>query len=252
MQAIKAIIIDNESETIQRIIKFADENVMLIAISGQNDKFETCIDLIKKQKPELIFLDPKDENLQYLQLLNDIDFMVPKFIFMSNDMSKAYQAFKWNAVGFLLKPLNFNDIILSVYKVLKLKGMEQSFQKVQLDEINSINFLNQNKEYIAISSMDKIELVKTTDIIYCKADGKYTEFILANGTKILSTKNLGEYAQTLDSTYFFRIHHSYLINIQHIVKISKKDGYYCEFTNGVMLPVAKRRLDGFSKFIKLS
>lgn len=252
MQALKAIIIDNEIESIQRLKKFADENKMLITVCGQNNKFETSIDLIKDQKPDLIFLDPTEENVQGLQVLNDIDFIVPKFIFMSYDCTKAYQAFKYNAVGFNLKPLNFNDIILSVYKTLKLKEMEHSFQKVQQDKILTINSQNQNKDYIAISSMDKIELVKIRDIVFCKADGKYTEFILNSGAKILSTKNLGEYTNSLNENFFFRIHHSFLINIEHIVKISKKDGYYCEFTNGAILPIAKRRLDGFSKFLKLS
>lgn len=252
MRSIKAIIIDEEYESIQRLTKFANENTLLISISGKQDKLKSGIDLIKEQKPELIFLDPNDENLQYLPLINDLDFVVPKLIFISFDVTKAYQAFKSNAAGFILKPLNFNEIILSVYKVLKIKEMELSYQKVQLNEINNINSLSQNKEYVAISSLEKIELVKTKDIIYCKADGKYTEFITTNGEKILSTKNLGEYTPLLNENYFFRIHHSYFINIQHLVKISKKDGYYCEFTNGDMLPVAKRRLEGFSKFIKLS
>jgi two-component system LytT family response regulator len=67
----------------------------------------------------------------------------------------------------------------------------------------------------------------------------------------LSSKNLGEYKDTLPIAYFFRIHHSYVINIKHIVKINKKDGLYCEFTNGISLPIAKRRQEEFVRFIKL-
>lgn len=251
MKSIKAVIIDHENETVQLLNKFAEENSMIINICGHEENFETGIKLIKKVEPELIFFNACDENLKFFTLINDIDFLVPKFIFISNDIEKAYPAFKLNAVGFLLKPLNFNDIILAVYRALKINEMELSFQKMQVQEIDSINSLNENKDYVAISSMDKIELVKTEDIIYCKADGKYTEFVLASGHKILSTKNLGEYTHTLNQKYFFRIHHSYVINIRHIVKITKKDGFYCEFTNGILLPVAKRRLDGFAKFIKL-
>ncbi|WP_309846043.1 LytTR family DNA-binding domain-containing protein [Flavobacterium sp. 2755] len=87
--------------------------------------------------------------------------------------------------------------------------------------------------------------------MFCKADGKYTVFILPNGTSIMSSRNLGEYSAILDDNYFFRIHHSYIINLRHIVKISKKDGYFCELSNGSVLPVAKRRQDDFNKFIKL-
>ena len=90
-----------------------------------------------------------------------------------------------------------------------------------------------------------------SEITFCKADGKYTVFILSNGTKVMSSRNLGEYSTILDDSYFFRIHHSYIINLRHIIKISKKDGYFCELSNGVVLPVAKRRQDDFNKFIKL-
>lgn len=129
--------------------------------------------------------------------------------------------------------------------------MEISFQDQKLNQINSINSSSQNNGFLAISSTDKIELIKVDDIVFCRADGKYTEFVLSNGTKILSSKNLGEYNNVLTYNYFFRIHHSYVINIKHISKITKKDGLYCEFTNGVALPIAKRRQEEFIKFIKL-
>ena len=87
--------------------------------------------------------------------------------------------------------------------------------------------------------------------MYCKAEGKYTEFVLSNKQKILSSKNLGEYNSLLLNNYFFRIHHSYVVNIKKIVKIVKKDGFYCEFEHGISLPVAKRRQEEFVKFIKI-
>jgi two-component system LytT family response regulator len=170
---------------------------------------------------------------------------------MSVDSGRAYEAFKCNAVDFLLKPLDFNNIIISIYKVLKTIEMEISFQNQKLQLIDSINSQHKNNEYIAIASIDKIELLKIDDIIFCKAEGKYTEFTLANGTKKLSSRNLGEYSSTLSENYFFRIHHSYIINIKHVVKISKKEGFYCEFTNGTTLPIAKRRQEEFIRFIKL-
>jgi len=67
----------------------------------------------------------------------------------------------------------------------------------------------------------------------------------------MSSRNLGEYTPILDNRFFFRIHHSYIINVRHVVKISKKDGYFCELSNGTIVPVAKRRQEDFNKFIKL-
>ncbi len=183
--------------------------------------------------------------------MNELDFNPPKFIFISSNELFALKAFKINAVDFLIKPLTFNDLILSVYKANKRIEMELCFQQQKVNEVNALTTLQQNNEYIAVSSLDKIELIRMEDIIFCKAEGKYTEFFLVNDKKILSSRNLGEYVPIMDPNYFFRIHHSYVVNIKHITKISKKDGYSCEFINGLSLPIAKRRQEEFIKFIKL-
>lgn len=128
--------------------------------------------------------------------------------------------------------------------------MEAIYQNDTLGKIKTINTLQQNQDYVAIASVDKIELLKTEDIIFCKADGKYTEFYALNDVKMVSSRNLGEYSPTLEHG-FFRIHHSYIVNIKYLVKIIKKDGLFCELTNGYVLPVAKRRQEEFIKFINL-
>ena len=251
MKLIKALLIDDDIETNQHIKKFGEENAVIISICGYSPTLQDSIEFIKEAKPELIFFNPSTENLAHFNLLKTLDFNVPKFIFISKDEKDAFQAFRHNAIDFLKKPLDYSDLIVSLYKVIKHIEMEISFQDQKLNQINSINSTNQNNGFLAISSTDKIELIKVDDIVFCRADGKYTEFVLNNGTKILSSKNLGEYNNVLTYNYFFRIHHSYVINIKHISKIIKKDGLYCEFTNGVALPIAKRRQEEFIKFIKL-
>lgn len=251
MRTVNAIVIENEVETAQILTKFGEDNSLIINIIDYIENIESGLELIKLHKPELIFLNANTENLSNIKQIADLDFNTPKFILMSEDSRKAYEAFKCNAVDFILKPLDFNTIIISIYKVIKTIEMEISFQNQKLQQIDTINAQHKNNEYIAVASIDKIELLKIEDIIFCKAEGKYTEFILANGAKILSSRNLGEYSGILSENYFFRIHHSYIINIKHVVKISKKEGFYCEFTNGMTLPIAKRRQEEFIKFIKL-
>ncbi|MEJ1223880.1 LytR/AlgR family response regulator transcription factor [Sediminicola sp. 1XM1-17] len=251
MKTIYAMIISQEKETLQILSKFAKENSMIVTIDEGGSNLKEGISIIKERKPQVVFLTTSTDNLAQFDLLHTLDFNIPKFIFISDDKTMAYNAFKLNAVDFLLKPMNFNDIIIALYKAIKVIEMEISYQNEKVKDIDTINLKFQNDEYLAISSMDKIELVKIEDIVYCKADGKYTEFILLGNKKILSSKNLGEYKNILDHNYFFRIHHSYIVNIKQIVGISKKDGLYCEFSNGALLPVAKRRQEGFAKFIRL-
>lgn len=251
MKQLSAVLIDDENETSRILNSFVEDNHMIMKIVGHGSSVEKSLDLIKLHKPDVIFIDISSKNESLFDFISDLDFNLPKFIFISSNELYALKALKLNAIDFLIKPLNFNDIILSVYKAIKRIEMEICFQKQRVSEVNVLNTMYQNNEYIAVSSIDKIELIKMDDIIFCKAEGKYTDFFLVNDKKILSSRNLGEYVAILDPNYFFRIHHSYVINIKHITKISKKDGYSCEFTNGTSLPIAKRRQEEFTKFIKL-
>lgn len=251
MKQLTAVIVDDDYETTQILNSFVEDNHMILKIVGHGSSVEKSLDLIKLHKPDVIFIDISSKNESLFDYINDLDFNLPKFIFISSNELYALKAFKLNAVDFLVKPLTFNDIILSVYKAIKRIEMELCFQKQRVSEVNALNSIYQNNEYIAISSMDKIELIKMDDIIFCKAEGKYTDFFLVNDKKILSSRNLGEYVSMLDPNYFFRIHHSYIVNIKYITKISKRDGYSCELINGISLPIAKRRQEEFIKFIKL-
>jgi len=251
MRLIKALIIDSNADIINQLTKFAEENSVIIDICGASNSLEEGIELVKTCKPELLFLDPTDANLNSFVLMKELDFNIPKFIFIAHDESIAYQGYKYNAVDFQKKPLDYNELIISIYKVIKLIEMEISFQNQKVNQIKGFNFEANDTGFIAISSSDKIELIKLEDIVYCKAEGKYTEVVLSSKQKILSSKNLGEFHSTLYGINFFRVHHSYVVNVNHVLKISKKNGLYCEFGDGISIPVAKRRQDVFIKFLKL-
>jgi two-component system LytT family response regulator len=251
MTAINAIIITEEKDTLTILKKFVEENFMIMQIIGEAFSIDDGIAVIKSNKPDVVFLDIQLKDDLFFEMLEQLEFSVPKLVFISANESYAVKAFKHNAIDFLLKPIDFNNIILAVYKVIKRIEMERSYQEQKVNNINILNSFSQPNDYVAVSSLDKIELIPMSEIIFCQADGKYTYFFLLNGKKIMSSRNLGEYGTILDHNYFFRIHHSYIVNLRHIAKISKKDGYFCEFSNGVILPVAKRRQEDFNKFIKL-
>ncbi|KRD61292.1 two-component system response regulator [Flavobacterium sp. Root935] len=251
MTPVNAIIISEEQETFQILKKFEEENAMIIEIIGNADCTKDVMTLIKEKKPDLIFLDIYLTDNLFFEMLEQLEFNIPKLVFISANKDYAVKAFKHDAVDFLLKPIDFNSIIMAIYKVIKRREMERSYQNQKINNINISNTINQKNDYVAVASLEKIELIPMSEITFCKADGKYTVFILSNGAKIMSSRNLGEYSTILDNSYFFRIHHSYIVNLRYIAKISKKDGYFCELSNGVILPIAKRRQDDFNKFIKL-
>lgn len=249
MQILKVILIDDEIETIKLIEQFEKENSVLLKIITVIPDCSSLVDLVNENKPDLLIVSLDNVSFNP-SILNTLSVHKPKILFLSKDKADAYNAFKYSGLDFLLKPIDDNDLIVSLYKTAKLIKMESIYQDDKVGKIKTLNVLHQNSDYIAIASTDKIELLKMEDIVFCKADGKYTEFHVNKNTKIISSQNLGEYSSLLDNN-FFRIHHSYIVNIRYLVKIIKKDGLYCEFSNGYVLPVAKRRQEEFIKFIKL-
>ncbi|MGZ8565323.1 MAG: LytR/AlgR family response regulator transcription factor, partial [Kaistella sp.] len=160
MKQLTAVIVDDDSETTQILNSFVEDNHMILKIVGHGSTVEKSLDLIKLHKPDVIFIDISSRNESLFDYINDLDFNLPKFIFISSNELYALKAFRVNAVDFLVKPLIFNDIILSVYKAVKRIEMELCFQKQKVNEVNALTTMYQNNEYIAVSSMDKIELIR--------------------------------------------------------------------------------------------
>ena len=108
------------------------------------------------------------------------------------------------------------------------------------------------RDYVAIATIEEIYFIKMNEIIYCKSDGRYTIFYLQNGKVSISSKNLGDYeSRVLDKSSFFRIHNSFIINMRFLVRIIKTDGNSCEMENGAIIPISKRRLEEFNRYINL-
>ena len=113
------------------------------------------------------------------------------------------------------------------------------------------NLLSKQKEHhrIAIPSMEGLQFVETSDIIYLEAQSNYSSFHLLNNKKITVSKTLKDFEELLPQNIFIRIHHSYIININCIEKYVKGDGGQVLMKNGVMLDVARRKKEEFMKII---
>lgn len=196
---------------------------------------------VQNNKPDIIFLDIMFRDVVIFDFFDLFQLEDVSVIFISAERSFALNAFEKNAVDFVLKPFRVESVILSINKAIK-SCVNNSHNK-------TARFFNY--DFLAIASLDKVDFVEMKDIIFCMADGKYTTFFLLNGKKIVSSKNLGEYEKLLNEGFFYRVHHGYIINIKYLSSIIKKDGVYCELTNKVTIPIAKRRQEEFNKFIRL-
>ena len=105
-----------------------------------------------------------------------------------------------------------------------------------------------NSPYTKHNKYDRVVVRVGTDPV---SDKITPEFYLKNKSEIVACKNLGEFEPSLKVDIFFRIHQSYIVNMEKVVCVHKRNGYYCEMSNGARLPIAKRRIEDFNKYLKI-
>jgi two-component system LytT family response regulator len=203
---------------------------------------------IREDKPDIVFLDVMFEESVIFDFLHLFELQGVAVVFVSSEGGYAVNAFQNNGVDFILKPFRIENVITAMNKAVKRNEIDSC---CALNDCPGKILQNSNSNYIAVPSLERIEFLKMEDVVFCMAEGKYTVLSLINGKKIVSSKNLGEYEKLLNNSFFYRIHHGYIINIKHLVGIVKKDGLYCELSNRMTIPVSKRRQESFNKFIRL-
>jgi two-component system LytT family response regulator len=249
MILIQAFIIDDDLDTINKLENYSKENPQILSILGIAKSFAESHSAIRQLQPDLIIVRATKDNFSQMKVLNVGDFTSLKCILFGTK-ENAYQAFKQDAIDFLSEPIKEDELTAALLKVCHVIECEIAYTQLK-NTTSTVAFLGYaNKDFFVVSSVDKIEIIKFKEVLYCKADGKYTEIYLKNGTKIVSSKNIGEYQQMFPTNHFFRIHNSTLINVHQIVRINKKDGLYCELSNGLDLPVAKRKEREFLLYLR--
>jgi Response regulator of the LytR/AlgR family len=248
---IKAIIIDDEPSAINVLTLLlrnkCKNDVEVIATS--NSPFEGKY-LIEQFNPDLVFLDIEMPGITGIDLLRS--FKDPKFrvVFVTAYDAYAIEAFKLSAIDYLLKPIDADDIVRVVEKIKNDINKDQNHIASKLQSLEKLfdQHSNGNKK-IGIGMIDKIVFVNSDEIIYCEAQGSYTNVYLQDGKKIMASKSLGEFESQLGSRKFFRIHHSSIINLNHIKEFQRFDGGYVVMDNNAKLEVSQRKRKDFLEAI---
>jgi len=239
---IKTIIIDDEQnsrEALENLVKSYCPDLHVVSSAAS---VEEGIKVIKREKPDLVFLDiemPDKSGFDLLSQLGTIDFEV---IITTGYEQYAVKAFKTVALDYLLKPIDINELELAVAKVLekrKKRKVNKNF------DVFIQNWKSGGNEQIALASSEGFIFVKVRDIIYCKGDGAYTYFYIKDMPRLTVSKNLKEFEELLKDQSFFRVHKSYLINLNEMKKYIRGDGGYVVMTNGDNVDVSKRKKESF-------
>lgn len=243
MNKIKAILIDDEANALEVMEWLITTYCPQVEIIAQFQDAEQCITKLSDLNPDVVFLDvemPKMNGFEFLEKVKLRNFDV---VFTTAYDKFAVRAFKYSALNYLLKPVDPDDLMQTVEKIVAHK---KNIKQEQLELLFQNLLQKENQpDRVALSTMDGVIFVNTKDIIYCKAESNYTTIVLDNGKKNLVAKTLKEIDETLSGKDFFRVHKSFLVNVHHISKFVRGEGGYIVMPDGTQITVARERKDDF-------
>jgi two-component system LytT family response regulator len=244
----KVFVVDDEYQSRNLLCRFLSEHFPAISITGQAATVKEGIDGIRLFKPDLIFLDIAMNGESGFDLLQQLDKRDFQIIFVTAHDDYALKAFRFNAVDYLLKPIVLAEMKEAIAKAIKLLPEHTYTSTEQLDNlVKHIRNPKKTHDKIAVPTQDGFVLVPLQEIIFCKANGNYTEFHLLNKKKLLSSYTLKQYHELLIEYNFFRAHRSYLINLSYVSMYKRGDGGILVMQDGSEIELSRQNKDSFLK-----
>lgn len=244
---VKAVIIDDEEDAVNFIHSILNEFCPDIEIAGTAHSVDEGVNTILKTKPEIVFLDvemPNGTGFDLLERFNKIDFEI---IFITAYNHYAIKAIKYSAVDYILKPINIEELVEAIQKVVINR-------KSNIDKSN-YDFLLQNLQSntpkkLAIPTRIGLEYISTDDIVRIEADRSYSNVFLTENKKVMVSRNLVEFQELLITKNFFRCHNSHLVNLDHVKLYSRTDGGYLVMSDNSQVPISRSKKDIFVSKMK--
>ncbi|MCE3278625.1 MAG: two component transcriptional regulator, LytTR family [Bacteroidetes bacterium] len=250
MTKIKSIIIDDESANRNLLANLLNKHCPNIELMGSAASADEGKILIDQVCPELVFLDikmPLKSGFDLLKAFDSIDFHV---IFVSGFDQYAIQAFEFNAVDYILKPIDYSKLITAVNK-----ATERVLQKNNQNIIHFVRSIDEKSQFIkniSLHANDKVHIVDLSEICYILALRGYSEITTLSNQKFISAKTLSDYEELLaPMENFLRVNKSVLLNINHIKDYSKGTVCFVNIKNcDDAIEVSRRKKTEIVQFLK--
>lgn len=246
--SIRALLVDDEQPNIDNLRILLGKHCPQVQLVATAMNLSEALAAIETHQPNVIFLDvemPGHNGFEILEAIGDKrDFEV---IFVTAFHQYAIDAIRFSALDYLLKPIRIEELVKAVEK-LSLKQAESQKAERMENMIANLKRDHQAKK-IAITSIERIDFVQLSDIIYCQSDNNYTCIYLKNGKKILASQTLKSYERLLRDFDFFRVHQSFLINVKYISSILRKEGGYVLMNNGASLPISRMKKEALMEVL---
>ena len=221
---LKLLLIDDERDALEALEWKINKCI-------KNTKITKCsspiiaLDLVKEIQPDIVFLDiqmPEMDGFTFLDKIPNRNF---KVIFTTAYDEYGIKAVKANAFDYILKPVDIDELTLALTKASKKEPTI-----INTEVVPKVN----------ISADGKVYLIPKDEVIYLKSDKSYTSIFLTTGKEIVATKTLKEIQKKFICPEFFRVHNSYVINLNHVSEYSKSVNEI-KMNNGTIVSVSRSK-----------
>lgn len=244
----KVIIIDDEAKPREVLLMKLKEEFPELDIVATADSAIKGYEYCMQFNPDIVFLDvnmPVHSGFDFLAMFDKVPFEI---IFSTAYQQYALDAFKVAAVGYLLKPVKSEDLVLAVHQAIKQLTLKNNEKKI--DVLLSNMKTENNIKKLVIPGTERYEFVNIDQIVLCESSDKYTFIYTENGLKILSSQYLGFYKIMLEPYGFFIPHKSYIINMKFVCSLTNDDEILMKNTL-VKVPLARRRKAEFLLMVSM-
>ncbi len=247
MEKIKAILVDDEYNSLQNLQQKITEFCPDISIVALAEKPEDAILQIRLQKPDVIFLDIEMPRMNGLRMMNELPDFNGEIIFTTAYNHYAVDAIRISAFDYLVKPVSIADLQNAVTRLVKYR---QSETKERLEVLRqSMSESKSQEDKIAVPTSEGFEFIQIKNIVHIESSSNYSKIFFADGKNLLVTKLLKDFEDLLLPYRFYRVHNSHLINLAFIKKYIRGEGGQVVLQNGDVVDVARRKKEEFLKLI---
>lgn len=244
---IRVVIVDDEkpsTESLSIELKSIRKDIL---IAGVFNKPLEALHFIKNNDFDLLFLDIEMPGMSGFDLLDKLDKTDFEVIFTTAYDQYAIKAFKFSAIHYLLKPIDYDDLTAAIEMWETRKQVIRREQIELFKELMAKSNINHHK--IALPTTDGFELINIQDIIRCQAENNYTRFYLTDGSQYLICRTLKDVESILVNNQFMRTHQSHLINPAFIKKYIRNDGGYLIMEDESKISISRARKENILNLI---
>ncbi|MBS1635102.1 MAG: response regulator transcription factor [Bacteroidetes bacterium] len=235
---ITAIIVDDElkgAKTLEILIRRYCPQVDILGIYEGIEEARVAVDSLR---PQLLFLDiemPFGNGFQLIEKLPEYDYEV---IFTTAYNHYAIHAIKVEAVDYLLKPIEIEELVAAVAKaekrLAKLSGHASEDMQRMMAQWKEVQ-----PRKLMLPTSEGIFIVNSNEVVSFEADSNYTYVYLETRKRILISKTLKTFEKMIEGLQFMRVHNSYIVNLSQAEKYVKGDGGTLVMRTGLQVPVSR-------------